>query len=70
MTKIQKHALAVIRAKGGKVHIVDGEPRCGWHHCSFTAATVRGLAAQGHLLREDGPCEMYAVPAAEKEQAS
>lgn len=62
MTKIQAHALGVIRAKGGVVHIVNGKPRIGWAHTSFSAATVRGLAAQGHLVRaDDGPVEAYRV---------
>jgi hypothetical protein len=61
MTKTQDHALAVIRARGGVVHVVDGEPRIGWNHTSFTVQTVRALAARGHLVREPGEPEAYRV---------
>ena len=61
---MQEHALAVIRARGGTVSIIDGMPRTGWDHTSFSAATVRGLAAQGYLIREPGPFEIYRLAVA------
>ena len=72
-TKLQDHALSVIRAHGGIVHIVPGAAnpvRCGWHRCSFGARTVRAMAAKGVLVREKSPIEAYRIaPASEAADA-
>lgn len=54
--------MRVIRAKGKvEVFIIDDTARCGWHICSFSVATVRGLAAQGHLVRTSDAPETYKI---------
>ena len=64
LTRTQEHALAVIHSYGGTVHILDWSPdsvRCGLHRCSFSARTVRGLAARGHLVRTSDEPETYEI---------
>jgi len=68
-TNLQDHALSVIRAHGGVVHIVPGGAnpvRCGWHHCSFSARTVRAMAAKGVLVREKSSIEAYRIAPAQE----
>lgn len=73
MTRLQDHALSVIRLHGGIVHIlpdVATPVRCGWHHCSFGARTVRAMAAKGLLVREKSTYEAYRIaPAPEAADA-
>lgn len=61
VTKTQKHALSVIRARKQGVQIVDGKPRCGWHFCSFSKRTVRELVRKGLLVRDEGFGESYSL---------
>jgi len=62
VSRLRKHALAVIRVKGSGVVWIDGtRARCGFHICSFSARTVRSMAEQGLLVRAEGSPETYRI---------